>query len=89
MPPGEVIESGRATVVGDSVYLKPTGSGKTSQLRILRDGDGDIRLQQKVQGKIIEYSKIKPPNQSSEPTTTAVTICAAAQIAPAAVVAHL
>jgi len=29
------------------------------------------------------------PNQSSEPTTTAVTICAAAQIAPAAVVAHL
>jgi len=29
------------------------------------------------------------PNQSSEPTTTAVTICAEPQIAPAAVVAHL
>ena len=29
------------------------------------------------------------PNQSPEPTTTAVTICAEPQIAPAAVVAHL
>jgi len=29
------------------------------------------------------------PNQSSEPTTTAVTIRAAARLAPAAVVAHL
>ena len=31
----------------------------------------------------------KEPNQSSEPTTTSVTICAEPQIAPAAVVAHL
>jgi hypothetical protein len=31
----------------------------------------------------------KPPNQALEPTTTAVTICAGAQLAPAVVVAHL
>jgi hypothetical protein len=29
------------------------------------------------------------PNQSSEPTSMAVTICAAAQLAPATLVAHL
>jgi len=32
---------------------------------------------------------LSEPNQSSEPTTTSVTICAEPQIAPAAVVAHL
>jgi hypothetical protein len=31
----------------------------------------------------------KEPNQALEPTTTAVTIRAAARLAPAAVVAHL
>ena len=31
----------------------------------------------------------KLPNQALEPTTTAVTICAGAQLAPAVVVAHL
>ena len=34
-------------------------------------------------------SESKWPNQALEPTTTAVTICADAQIAPAVVVAHL
>ena len=43
-----------------------------------------------ISSRLPAYPRMKKePNQSLEPTTTAVTICAGAQLAPAAVVAHL
>jgi len=48
-----------------------------------------VRTRNEIGFSIFADHSMPEPNQPPEPTTTAVTIRAAAQIAPAAVVAHL
>ena len=49
-----------------------------------------LNLRQRISPSMLSpFSNPPPPNQALEPTTTAVTIRAAARLAPAAVVAHL
>ena len=72
-----------------SPYLKETGTPATRADIFMISFITSLMAIWMIRAKDERDAKKRRPNQSSEPTTSAVTIPAAQEVVPAAVVAHL